>query len=136
MNEIGSDLANIANLRKFKRKRISSYDRTGGNQDWFEIQPNEKKILFEVDGPACIKHIWMTMGAIGAGQHWRRNVIIRMYWDGEEHPSVEVPISDFFGLGHGEIKNFVSAPLQMRPRGRRGFNCWWPMPFKNHAKIE
>jgi hypothetical protein len=59
-----------------------------------------------------------------------------MYWDEEPEPSVEVPIGDFFGMGHGETKNFISAPLQMSPRGGRGFNCWWPMPFKNHAKIE
>jgi hypothetical protein len=133
---LGSDLANIARLRKFKRKRVSSHDLTGGNTDWFEFQPNEKKVIFDEDGAGCIKHIWMTMAAIGSGQHWRRNIIIRMFWDGEEHPSVEVPISDFFGMGHGEPKNFVSAPLQMSPRGGRGFNCWWPMPFKKHAKIE
>jgi hypothetical protein len=136
MDKTSSDLANIPKLRKFKRKRISSYDRTGGNSDWFEIHPNERKIIFDIEGPGCVKHIWMTMAAVGAGKYWRRDVIIRFYWDNEKNPSVEVPISDFFGVGHGEIKNFVSAPLQMSPRGGRGFNCWWPMPFKRHGKIE
>jgi hypothetical protein len=136
MTKLKSDLGNIAQLRNFKRKRISSYDRTGGNSDWFVIEPGEHKVIFNVNGPGCIKHIWMTMMAIGSGSYWRRNVIVRMFWDGEKEPSIEVPIGDFFGMGHGETKNFISTPLQMSPRGGRGFNCWWPMPFRQNAKIE
>ncbi|MBY8988426.1 MAG: DUF2961 domain-containing protein, partial [Candidatus Lokiarchaeota archaeon] len=48
---------------------------------------------------------------------------------------VEVPIGDFFGLGHAKHKNFISLPFQMSPRGGRAFNCWWPMPFSNGFKI-
>jgi hypothetical protein len=58
-----------------------------------------------------------------------------MYWDGEENPSVETPIGDFFGLGHARRKKFISLPFQMTPRGGRGFNCWWPMPFSGKFKI-
>ncbi|MBN2155370.1 MAG: DUF2961 domain-containing protein [Candidatus Lokiarchaeota archaeon] len=132
----GSNLANIARLRRFRRKRESSYDRTGGNNDFLVLQANERRVIFDQDGPSSIKHIWMTMATIGGKQNWLRNIIVRMYWDFEEYPSVEVPISDFFGMGHGECKNFVSTPFQMSPRSGKGFNCWWPMPFKKHAMIE
>ena len=135
-SSFSSNLSDIAKLRIFKRKRESSYDRTGGNNDFLVILPNEKKVVFDRDGPSCIKHIWMTMSVIGAGQTWLRDIIIRMYWDFEKYPSVEVPIGDFFGMGHGECKNFVSVPFQMSPRMGKGFNCWLPMPFRTHATIE
>ena len=65
-----------------------------------------------------------------------RRVVLRMYWDGEATPSVECPIGDFFGLGHGLFKNFVSLPLQMSPENGRGMNCWFPMPFSEGMRIE
>jgi hypothetical protein len=34
-----------------------------------------------------------------------------MYWDGEEKPAVECPIGDFFGVGFGEQKDYISLPL-------------------------
>ena len=59
-----------------------------------------------------------------------------MWWDGEQNPSVEAPIGDFFGCGHGKRVDFVSAPLQMSPQRGKGFNCWWPMPYEKKAIIE
>jgi len=133
-----SSLKDIAKIRpdSIKRARISSYDRTGGNRDWVDIKPGEKYTLAEFQGSGCIKHIWCTTRCKSA-RYNVRNAIIRMYWDGEldENPSVEVPIGDFFGLGHGKKKNFVSLPLQMSPRKGGGFNCWWPMPFLKGFKI-
>ena len=59
-----------------------------------------------------------------------------MFWDGEASPSVEVPLGDFFGIGFGLRRNFVSLPLQMSPQDGRGFNCWFPMPFAAGARFE
>lgn len=130
-------LNNIAKIRpnSVKRKRISSYDQTGGNFDWLEIMAGEKVIIAEDKGGGCIKHIWCT--AACRAKHYLRDIIIRIYWDGEQEssPSVEVPLGDFFGLGHAKHKNFVSLPLQMSPRSGRGFNCWWPMPFSSGFRI-
>jgi len=127
----------IAKLRpdSVKRRRLSSYDRTGGNADWIIIKSGEIATLGEEKGAGCIKHIWCTYFSIS--RHSLRNAILRIYWDGEseDKPSVEVPIGDFFGLGHGKHKNFVSLPLQMSPRGGKSFNCWWPMPFSSGFKI-
>jgi len=133
-----SSLHNIAKLRpdSIKRKRISSYDKTGGNHDWLDIKPGELITIAEVSGTAgCITHIWCTMSS--KAKYYLRNVILRMYWDGEDldTPSVEVPIGDFFGLGHAKKKEFVSLPFQMSPRRGKGFNCWWPMPFSTQFKI-
>ena len=65
-----------------------------------------------------------------------RSTVLRMWWDGERKPSVEVPLADFFGGGFGICKQFSSLPLQMNPDGGRGMNCWLPMPFRRHARLE
>lgn len=130
-----SSLSGIAQLRPHvRRERASSYDRTGGNRDWWEFAPGETRAIAEIDGAGCVKHIWCTMFS-HQGKFEYRTTVLRMYWDGEDTPSVEVPIGDFFGMGHAMSKNFVSLPLQMSPESGRGFNCWFPMPFVDGARI-
>jgi hypothetical protein len=132
-----SSLDNIATLKpdSLKRKRLSSYDKSEGNHDWKDINPGETISIADEEGSGIITHIWCTIAS--KDRHYLRNIIIRMYWDGEldTKPSVEAPIGDFFGLGHAKHKNFISLPLQMSPQSGRGFNCWWPMPFSNGFKI-
>ncbi|HJP84316.1 MAG TPA: glycoside hydrolase family 172 protein, partial [Fimbriimonadaceae bacterium] len=125
-------LAQLPFLRDYESRRSSSYDRTGGNEDWVTVAPGSSTTLLSNDRPGCVKHIWLT---VGNDDLYPRKCVIRMWWDGEEQPSVEVPLGDFFGIGHGLRRNFTSVPLQMSPEDGRGFNCWWPMPF-NAARIE
>jgi hypothetical protein len=130
-----STLADLARLRPgVKRRRVSSYDPTGGNSDWWEFEPGQTRAIAQMDAPGCIKHIWMTMWSHDKYQF--RKVILRMFWDDEPHPSVEVPIGDFFGMGHNMTRNFNALPLQMSPQDGRSFNCWFPMPFERGARIE
>lgn len=130
----GSSLRELATLRNAKRKRVSSYDRTGGNDDRIYIKPGETATIAQIEGAGCITHIWMTMAC--DEKHFLRKVVLRMYWDQETEPSVEVPIGDFFGMGHAQHKNFTSLPLQMSPQDGKSFNCWFPMPFADGARIE
>lgn len=125
-------LGQLPFLRQYRSQRASSYDPTGGNEDWWVFQPGEKRVLLSSKSPGCVKHIWMT---VGEDDTFPRKAVIRMFWDGQDHPSVEVPLGDFFGIGHGVFKNFVSLPLQMSPEDGRGMNSWWPMPF-DECRIE
>ena len=59
-----------------------------------------------------------------------------MFWDGEEQPSVLVPVGDFFGAGHARTANFASLPIQMSPQDGKAFNSFFHMPFSNGARIE
>lgn len=130
-----SALGNLPLLRPgVQRRRASSYDPAGGNHDWIEFAPGETRTIFDASGPGCIRHLWVTMSSNTRFEY--RNVIVRMYWEDETTPSVEVPIGDFFGLGHGLAKNFVSLPLQMSPQDGRAFNCWFAMPFAGRARID
>ncbi len=127
-----STLAQLPFLRDYESRRSSSWDQTGGNEDWWTIKAGARKDLLATSQPGCIKHIWMT---VGGDDTYPRKLVLRMWWDGEESPSVEVPLGDFFGIGHGLRRNFTSLPLQMSPEDGRGFNCWWPMPF-DAARVE
>ena len=130
-----SSLSNLAKIKKeVKRKRISSYDKTGGNADFVLMEGNDKYELCNIKTAGSIKHIWMTLNS--KDQYYLRKVLIRMWWDDEENPSVECPIGDFFGIGHGKTVNFWSLPLSMGPQDGKGFNCFFPMPFSHQARIE
>ena len=84
--------------------------------------------LANIDGQGAIQHIWMTM----APAAWRR-LVLRMYWDGEETASVEVPVGDFFCSGWCERVNVRSLAVCVNPAG--GFNSYWEMPFRKNARI-
>jgi hypothetical protein len=81
----------------------------------------------EIDGSGTIQHIWMTPTG-----NWRLS-ILRMYWDDEKEPSVEVPVGDFFAMGWGRYARISSLAVCVNPGS--GFNSYWPMPFKRKAKI-
>ena len=121
-------LSSLPFLRDYRSRRASSFDPAGNNSDWWEIGPGESRDLLVSDVAGCVRHIWMT---VGGDDEYPRRLVLRMWWDGEDSPSVECPLGDFFGIGHGIFKNFVSAPLQMSPQDGRGMNCWWPMPFSS-----
>ena len=125
-------LANLIKKQDYRSRRISSYDRTGANRDFYSIEPGKKLTLAEIQGPAIIHHIWVT---ISAEPFYGKKIILRMYWDGEKNPSVEAPIGDFFGVGHGLNRNYASLPFICTSQGRAR-NCFWQMPFRKSAKIE
>ncbi|MGE5597829.1 MAG: DUF2961 domain-containing protein, partial [Bacteroidota bacterium] len=127
-------LTNLFELRDLRTKRISSYDRSGGNADCVAVEAGTAKVLAEIPGAGIIRHIWITMAS--DDEMIRRNAVLRMYWDGEETPSVLSPLGDFFGQGWGEKYNFISLPLAAAPAGGNALNSYWPMPFGNGARIE
>jgi len=131
------DLMDLARLQDgVQSKRISSFDTTGGNNDRFENIPGgERRTLFEVNGAGVINHIWITI-APPPPELSRNDIILRMYWDGEENPSVEAPIGPFFGQGWDESYNYASLPLAAGPREGRGLVCYFTMPFATSARIE
>ena len=125
-----TSLGNLAELRSGVRsKRWSSYDKTGGNADFWIVPAGETLVLGEMKGPGCIRHIWMTTRQ---DDNNLRRLVLRIYWDGEITPSVLCPLGDFFGLGHAMATYFESLPLQV---SYLGLNCWFPMPYFEGAKI-
>ncbi|MGC8861806.1 MAG: glycoside hydrolase family 172 protein [Armatimonadota bacterium] len=133
----GSPLRGLANARNSRSRRVSSYDVTGGNADCKQIRPGETLVLADIHGAGCINHIWFTIWH--EEKLWPRKMVLRMYWDGEESPSVECPVGDFFGVGHGRVRHYVALALNMVGRRENptelAMNCFFPMPFARQARI-
>jgi hypothetical protein len=124
---------NLAALKNYQSKRISSFDKSGKNADRLVINSGETAEIAKIEGAGIIKHIWITISC--KDPMIRRNALLRMYWDGEDNPSVECPIGDFFGQGWGEKYSLISLPLAVAPKEGNALNCYFPMPFSSGALI-
>ncbi len=121
----------MARLRDYKCRRSSSWDRTGGNDDFAPLDPGASITLLDVKGPGVITHIWFT---INSDDHMHlKNLVLRAWWDGESSPSIEAPIGDFYGLMLGEYFTYQSALLSVAPM--KALNAYFQMPFDTAARI-
>ncbi len=151
-NGLGMNLGNLARLSKARTRSISAENFSGEKgragkaihgtgevparelgQGWkvspcINLGPKSTTTLAEIEGPGAISHLWLTVHP----SFWR-SLVLRFYWDGEETPSVEVPVGDFFCNGWCERSNVNSLAVTVNPAG--GFNCYWEMPFHKHARI-
>jgi hypothetical protein len=134
-------LNGLANLSEATSHRASSFDRSGGNDDWIAIKGHATATLAEVSGSGSIRHIWFTINS--PSPYHLRELVLRMYWDGESDPSVEVPIGDFFGTGFEfedvpgghrgqKYQSWWSMPITVQDRA---MNCYFEMPFATGARI-
>ena len=135
--DISNDMFDLTKMRNnVKNKRISSADKTGNSGDRIpDIKPGEKVSFFDVKGAGVINHIWITISPQPQDIN-RNDIIIRMYWDGNDFPSVESPIGPFFGQGWNERYTFSSLPLVAGPGGGTGLVSYFSMPFSNGARME
>lgn len=115
----------------YVQHRASSYDVSGGNEDYRRIEPGATLALLDTVGPGEITHIWITIAA--RDPHHLKQLVLRMFWDDEKMPSVETPIGDFFGLGLGDYFLYASLPLQVG--SNKALNSFFRMPFQKHARI-
>jgi hypothetical protein len=150
---LGMHLGNLARLSKAQSRSISAENPDGavgrggmateGSGAYFardlgrgwKISPSIRldsqgtAVLADIEGPGAIQRMWMTVEDPAL---WRK-LVLRIYWDREDAPSVEVPIGDFFCNGWCVHCNVNSLPVAVNPAG--GFNCFWEMPFRQHSKI-
>jgi len=121
------ELDNLSVLRSYTSHRVSSADTTGANDDGNgrnRLMPGETRTIAKLTGAGVITHLWFT---IAATDRWHlKNLVLRMYWDGQTDPSVETPIGDFFGLGLGKYVVYESGPLSVG--SQKALNAYFPMP--------
>jgi len=151
-NGLGMGLGNLSRLSNAKTRSISAENFTGEKgkggmatdgtgakaacdlgRGWkvspcVEIKGHTVFTLADITGPGAIQHIWLT-----CCPEVLKTLVFRIYWDGEEFPSVETPVGDFFCNGWGERCNVNSLPISVNPSG--GFNSYWEMPFCKSARI-
>ena len=88
-----------------------------------------KVVIADVKGPGIITMIHF---ALPQAMRLNRDTILRIYWDGERIPSVESPLVDFFCDPNGQLER-VETVLTNK---KRGWNCYFPMPFAKSARVE
>ena len=116
--------------------RASSWDTTGRNSDAWTIPAGESRVLADISGPGVITHFWMTQ------RNHYRDCLLKITWDNAPHPSVLVPLGDFFGLGSGIVNSYQSQLFTASTRWNNQFeigcalNCYAPMPFRERALVE
>jgi len=152
-NGLGMNLGNLSRLSNAKTRSISAENISGEKgkggmatkgtgeacardlgQGWkvspsMHVEPGQTLTLADIDGSGAIQHIWMAGPPIG---NWRF-YILRIYWDGQEQPSVEVPMGDFFACGWKQYAQVSSLAVCLNPAS--GCNCYWEMPFRKRCKI-
>lgn len=133
-------LWDLAKVKNFKSRRMSSWDKTGRNKDLISVSPKSKAIIAEIDGPGIISHIWFAV-TCNEDKNYLRKLLFRAYWDGEEKASIDAPVGDFFGVGHSCVNSYQCFLLNMSTAqpgygGKAAMNCFFSMPFKKHAKLE
>ncbi len=127
------DPLDLARLKDFRAYRSSSNnpDLTS-NDDSLRPTPGETVVLADLRGPGVVTHIWLTIAANEYG--WPRLLRLRVYYDGSATPSVDAPVGDFFGVGHGYEKPVHSLMVVDGSEGRSR-NSYWAMPFRRACKI-
>ncbi len=134
-------LADLLTMSSDRSMRVSSAaPQRSSNRDNRRIEPGGTLTLADIDGPGVISHIWITfpdpapgwLGRDGNANH--SQLVLRMYWDGAAEPAVEAPLGDFFAAGFGQRAEVLSLPVLVQ--GGDAYNCFWPMPFHNSARIE
>ncbi len=152
VNGLTSNLGNLYQLSNAETRSISPENFTGEKgrggmatleegsaahaardlgQGWkvnpfIRIKAGETFTLAEISGPGAIQHIWMTPTG-----NWRYS-ILRIYWDDETEPSVEVPVGDFFAAAY-KYKQISSLAVCVNPGS--AFNSYWVMPFRRKCRI-
>ena len=102
------------------------------NSDSMKFEIGETKTIALLEGPGKVTHIWLVPSSMDI--RYPRALVLRIYWDGSDIPSVEAPFGDFFAVGNGMRAVVNSLPVKVSSYGR-GYNCYWQMPFRKQAKI-
>ncbi len=119
--------------RDFEAFRSSSNNPDlDSNDDSARPLPGETSVLADLEGPGVITHMWITVAA--SEYAWPRLLRLRIYFDGSTTPSVDAPLGDFFGVGHGMERPLNSQTVRNSSAGRSR-NEYWPMPFHRSAKV-
>ena len=110
------------------------------NEDCFWVKPGETHVVLDAKGPGAITHIWFTFFPpephewAPEGSATNQDMLLRIYWDDQKRPAVEVPMGDFFCNAFGKRYEVASMPVVVGSTG--SYNCFWYMPFRKAARIE
>ena len=121
-----ADVYRLSLCRTGDIEQLSSYDRTGGNDDGFSgkyssiRQDPEGLVIADLKGPGVVNRIWTPTPDADS---------VKFYFDSEKTPRISIPFIDLFT---GKTWPFVS-PLCGNQLG--GYYFYLPIPYEKSLKI-
>ena len=123
-----SDPLWLARLDQPDTKLHSSFDRTGGNEDYgYFLRDGQEpgwKVIADLKGPGYVSRVWFTGAKDGQPHRFR------FFFDGEKTARLQGDIKELFG---GKLAPFL-APL-----AEYNNYCWYsfvPLPYAKSLRIE
>lgn len=140
-----SQFYHLLSLQPGRTRQASSFGRDpdrGGTWGGFrpavarrkriQLDPGETHTMADLPGAGLITRLWMTT-FLPTNRHALRSLVLRFYWDGETHPSVECPFGDFFGVPFGRYVSYTAEPMSLTSGAG---NCFLPMPYASGGRLE
>ena len=110
--------------------QVSSFDRTGGNDDrntWLGFAEDGEYIIFDDVGPGCVYRMWFT----GSQETFVTNRL-RAYFDGETNPRLDMSLEDLFA---GTTPPFSTPFVGNKDASSGGLYCYVPLPYRERCRI-
>ncbi len=103
------------------------------NNDARGIDPGGELVLADLEGPGVVTQFWHTINT--PNPFYGRELVLKIYYDNRDTPSVAVPLGDFFVQPHGYVhRDFTSDPVVVSSYGRSR-TCYWRMPFRQRLRM-
>ncbi len=110
------------------------------NSDNSRVAPGAKRVVLAAQGPGVVTHMWFTFlgperqpwAPDGSANH--QEILLRVFYDDQTRPAIEVPFGDFFGNCFGTRTELISVPVVVEDGD--SYNCYWHMPFRESIRVE
>jgi hypothetical protein len=132
----GKHQESVYQLPVIKSNHKSGFSNGGWKYDRYadleSLDAGKSLIIANLRGPGIITHIHTTRHR--PEELMSRGIVLIIYFDDSEEPSVYCPLADFFGDGCNGIgsMDFSSNLIECAPWS---FNSYFQMPFKKSAKV-
>ena len=93
------------------------------------LPKGKQVVLADLKGPGKVTYWYITDDS---GGKWYPGVVLRVFWDDETEPSINVPLGDFFGAMGGRTIDYQSQPIEIN---HLCYMCYLPMPFSQRARF-
>ncbi len=122
-------LSHLTNVSRFADSNaekvflVSSYDRSGGNEDWLKVDADkhERALIADLKGPGIVRRFWVT--------GMKSSQKLEFFFDDEKEPRISKTIRQLFN--QDEIP-FIAPLCDIVSKGRY---CYVPLPYKESLKI-
>lgn len=111
---------------------VSSRDVAEPARKDFDLGPAQTLTLCRIEGAGRVVRFWFTL-PLFRQRHALKDLVLSVYWDGEDTPSIEVPVGDFFGASFGRPLRLTYGSFLVVGGA---YTCLLPMPFNERAVFQ